>query len=83
MLVVRIELWPGGDESRKRILGLAHIINDGTGDENTGNYVVRLFRWGSDGRIWKSAQLFGFKRKRLGPWDLLLSALNATIGNRR
>ena len=29
MMVVRIELWPQGDESQKRELGVAHVANVG------------------------------------------------------
>ena len=31
MIVVKIELWPGGDETRARSMGHAEIANDGSG----------------------------------------------------
>ena len=37
MLVVRMEIWPGGDESRKREIGRANIANVG-GDSAVGDY---------------------------------------------
>ena len=39
MLVIKLELWPYGDESAARELGRMHISNDGTGDGETGHYV--------------------------------------------
>ena len=41
-LVVRIELWPGGDEARKSVKGTLVISNDGTGSVTMGNYDVTL-----------------------------------------
>ena len=42
MLVCRLEIWPFGEEDRKRDLGTLCISNDATGDPETGNYVVSL-----------------------------------------
>ena len=45
MLVIKIEMWPQGDESKKRLLEQAFIYNDGgdAGDE-LGNYVALLLK---------------------------------------
>ena len=40
MLVVRIELWPYGDPSRRKTLATGTIVNDGTGTTTEGNYRV-------------------------------------------
>lgn len=82
MIRVTIELVPRGDESKKKHLGTAEIVNDGTGDIATGNYTVRLSKWGQPEQTWKRGSLTGFPRQRLGPWDLLALALVATIGDR-
>lgn len=37
MLVVKLELWPGGDEAKKRVIGSATIANVG-GDDRHGTY---------------------------------------------
>lgn len=42
MLRVTIELLPGGNEDRARTLGMIEIANDGTGTQQTGNYVAVL-----------------------------------------
>jgi len=44
MLVVRIELWPFGDEKEKREIGRTYIYNDGKGSQHRGNYKVRVSR---------------------------------------
>ncbi len=38
MIVITVELWPGGRESEKRTLASMVIVNDGTGSETRGNY---------------------------------------------
>jgi hypothetical protein len=85
VLVIRIEMWPLGDESRKRELGVAHIINDGTGDLKYGDYKVKLFKspeYAKTPGVWKSGQVLHFPRERLGPWDLLYRALRSAISDR-
>lgn len=82
MIKLTIELLPAGGGPSK-VLGIALIINDGTGDQNRGSYVVRLYKWGKGRRIWKEGRLVGFPRKRQGPWDLLLRALQETVGDRQ
>ena len=41
MIVCRIEMWPGGDQSRAYDLGCVEIANEG-GTETHGDYAVRL-----------------------------------------
>lgn len=82
MLVVTIELWPRGDESRKRHLGTARIVNDGTGTADSGNYRVELSKWGRPKSVWRQGTVRGFPRRRRGPWDLLYRALGAAVRGR-
>ena len=42
MIVVKIEIWPFGSESKKREIGKVIIINDGTGNNIIGNYKVQI-----------------------------------------
>lgn len=84
MIVVRIELWPGGREAEKREIGVARIANVG-GTETVGDYDVRLLKspeYAKNPGLWRRGRVEGFPRKRLGPWDLLYRALRATIGER-
>ena len=82
MLRITIEVLSHGDTTNPKHLGTALIINDCTGTAETGNYTITLSKWGSPKEIWKSGKLSGFPRLKLGPWDLLLLALIATIGDR-
>lgn len=82
MVVVTVELWPGGDPTRKRHLGTAWIANDGTGDRRTGNYWVKLFSRGKRPRLWKEGIVRGFPRKDLLAWDLVYRALRNIVGSR-
>jgi hypothetical protein len=85
MLVVKIELWPMGDESRARCIGKAEIaLTDVTPDRKFGNYKFNLLKWGviaSGGMkhlkkdIWKQGRVEGHDRVKRGPWDLLLMVL--------
>jgi len=80
MIVVRVELWPQGDQERASIMGVAMIENVG-GDRDFGEYRVHLSKFGGEG-IWKRGKVSGFQRRRLGPWDLLFLALRNIVGAR-
>lgn len=82
MLRVTIELLPFGSEERKRHLGTIDIANDGRGTRERGNYMVRLSKFGRPTTDWKKGAVLDFPRQTLGPYDLLLRALIATVGSR-
>lgn len=44
MLLIKVELLPGGDPTKKRIEEIAFLINDETGDDAHGNYRVLLMK---------------------------------------
>lgn len=75
MIRITVELLPGGDESRAKVLGTALIANDGTGTQTTGNYSYiisgkRSILKGGQGNI------LGFRRKSDNVWELLRQVLN-------
>ena len=87
MIVVKVELWPLGDESRAQDLGQAHI--DLQSQENgIGSYRVRLLKGAKysprPGTLYKGGTVPAFPRvdRRWGPWELLALALEATVGQR-
>jgi hypothetical protein len=86
MIVVNIELWPGGDKNRKRNLGHMVITNDGTGTERVGNYRVTLSHagiyYGKRKEPWKTGVVRNHLRM-LSPYHLILRALQATISTGR
>lgn len=84
MIVIRIELWPFGDPNHKRarLLGIAKIANDGTGDLKHGNYNVNLSHAGkfiNRKGTWKKGRVEHHLRK-LSPYHLVCKALQAALG---
>lgn len=67
MLRVTVQLIPRGDETKTRTLATLEIANDGTGDENTGNYRGRLLA--EYGR--RDGVVRGFRRKTQSVWTLV------------
>ena len=76
MLVIKIELWPGGYEREAKEIGRAYLWNDGTGTETVGNYKGKILRKGSQTKVWREGRVLNFPRKRLKAWDLLKRFLN-------
>lgn len=80
MIVVKIELWPSGDPTAIKPLGVITITNDGTGDKATGNYDVAATHagvfFGKRADPYKTGKVRGFSR-RLSPYRLLCRALKA------
>ncbi len=82
MLIITIQLAPQGDRTRTHLRGTASIVNDGTGSPTSRNYDVRLSKWGKPSVTWRTGQVEGFARRRLGPWDLRFRTLQVTVGRR-
>jgi hypothetical protein len=86
MIVVKIEMWPGGNENhpRKRELQRILITNIGS-NAQTGDYDVTIPKsaeYARRGGVWKAGKVRSFPRLKLGPADLLLRALVACIAPR-
>ena len=84
MLVCKLEMWPGGAESKARELGRVMIANVG-GTQSVGTYEVQIPKSAEYAKrpgIWRRGRVNGFPRLRLGPIDLLLRALIACVGER-
>lgn len=83
MIRITVELVSAIHPSRSKILGVAEIANDGTGDSSVGNYTVRLSKRGrAISQTWREGRVLNFPRGRLGAWDLLYQALRACVGRR-
>jgi len=85
MIRVTIELLPLGYEEGKEKIGEVIIFNDGTGTPAIGNYKVKLMKtpkYAKTKGVWKSGKVKDFPRLAMGPYDLLLRALAACIGER-
>ena len=78
MLKITIELLPGGDETKSRVLGEATIVNDETGTLTRGNYKALFMTYlnPEQTKSWQDVVLVnGFVRQVRSCWDLLYEAL--------
>lgn len=79
MVVVKIELWPHGQQEQARDIGLMMISNDCRGTKDVGSYNVTVSHggrfWGRDG-VWKQGRVHAFRRQ-LSPYHLIARALAA------
>lgn len=78
MLVIKIELWPYGQEDKKQLLGQMIIANDGMSDSpKRGNYYNKIVE---DNHIvglpLKEVEVKGFERLNNSSWQLLQQFLN-------
>lgn len=79
MLVVKIELWPLGDEKRAQEIGRMLISNRGDHPNRPkrGNYRVRLLRKGSKTAVTREAAVEDYPRQSYPVWTLVSRALAA------
>ncbi len=84
MIVVTVEMWPGGDATLKRRIGEARIISDGTAEPCRGNYFGGVVngRRRRGQKYWRTFEVTGFPRRSLNSWDLLLRSLLVAVGKR-
>ena len=88
MIVIRVELWPGGWPGNARELMRMHIINDGTasdgsGNSPRGNYRVALFRKGSQTKIFRTGAVKNYPRRSYHIGRLILRALASCFPEER
>ena len=78
MIVVKVELWPGGHESHAKEIGRLLIHNmTYARDAKIGNYGVRLLRKGSLKTVRRAAEVLGHPRLSADVWNLVRKALEA------
>lgn len=86
-IVIRIELWHGGNPDHREDLGSA-VISNVSGLADHSDYRVELLKGAAysskPGTLYKSGIVRGYPRKdkRWGPWELLALALEVTVGDR-
>jgi len=77
MLVVKVELWPGGCEERSREIGRMLIDNTTyERDARRGDYRIRLMRKGAR-TVQRSAKVLNYPRLSYPVWKLVRRALRA------
>ena len=79
MLVVKIEMWPGGRESKAFEIGRMLIHNTSwTGKQaRRGDYAIRLMRKGSPKAVSRTADVLDYPRLSYPVWKLVRRALEA------
>ena len=78
MIVVKIELWPWGFESRKKEIGRMLIDNQGV-DGKRGDYRVRVLRKGSETKVLREGEVKNYPRESYTIWRLICRALKSTF----
>ena len=78
MLRVTVELVPHGHEEEKEVIGIASIVNDGSGTHELGNYVAFFLTHDS---LWGQSIVKKFPREE-NVWELLYRALTVAKKNR-
>lgn len=82
MIVVKVELWPKGFESKKREIGRMTITNNGVSkDPKRGNYDVKVFRRGTTDKVQRTAHVSNYPRKSYSIWEMVRRALDGAFGD--
>lgn len=91
MVVVKLEMWPEGDESKAYTLGRTYIWNETDEAEhaanpNRGDYGVAVMRKGREeesqylvGNIVRSGSVKNYPRLSYNVWRLIIRALKAAF----
>jgi len=78
MIVVKVEIWPGGVERYAKEIGRLLIHNTCYArDAKRGDYGVRLLRRGSLKVVRKTAEVLDHPRLTAEVWNLIRKALEA------
>lgn len=83
MIVVKLEMWPHGNEDRKYDLGRMYIANTGEhGNKNLGNYDAKVCRKGCYGfedwdliKATREGEVKDYPRLSYNIWRLIAKAL--------
>jgi hypothetical protein len=79
--VLRVTVEEVADSDKEgpgRVVGVAHIRNDGSGTEDVANYDIYLSKLGKGFRgqqPWRHGRLENFRRWQYTPWHLVAKAL--------
>lgn len=74
MIIVTVELCPGGNKEQSKTIGRMDIINTCTGSVERGNYKVRLWRRCLK-RVLYEGEVLDYPRLSYTVWELVKRAL--------
>lgn len=96
MIVIKLEMWPGGDESRMYELGRTYVFNNGAGTARRRNYEVRVCRKNRNGdysltskqivaghRCTRTARVDNWPSESYNIWRLILRCLMSAFPEER
>jgi hypothetical protein len=81
MIVVKLEMWPFGDESKAYPLGRTYIWNKGSGTQERGDYGVAVAKKGGVDRMnpLRSGTIENYPRLSYSVWRLIIRALKSAF----
>lgn len=77
MIIVTVEMWPGGDKDEAYLLAVAVLTNDQTGSTTRGDYDCGLFL--KSKRIWRKTHIAQYPRAKLNVWHLIKRMLEGVL----
>lgn len=83
MIVVKIEIWPNGDESKAREHSRAYIANDEKTTNETkgelGSYDAKFMQsvQFNPKKVWKTGRAEKIHRTKQGVWDIIYVCLKS------
>jgi hypothetical protein len=81
MIRVTVEIIPFGMEAEKRVIGMAEIVNDGTGGREVGNYQAVVKN--AMGENMHLVCVEGFPRLESDVWGLIYRVLKTPYGRKQ
>lgn len=83
MLVMQIQMWPGGDKTKAYPMGTITVAldEDLTVSDNFRGYQWRITTFNGK-KTWKKGTIEGHTPNSKGPWDLLFRVLRKAVGSR-
>lgn len=86
MIVVKIEMWPGGNKLRCHEIGRMYIANDGSGSGDRGNYDAVVCRRGTtenpmEGNVkpTRTGRVVDYPRTSYNVWRLISRCLRSAF----
>lgn len=80
MIVIKIEIWPGGDPNLARPIGHGYIVNTGQGTPETGQYRAKFVSMSPSGPITREVRISRFRRLERDSVELIYEVLKKMCG---
>lgn len=81
MVVISVDMWPQGDQTKAHSLGKMTLTLKAVGVDGRRSYEWEITKFGGTG-VWKKGSISGHDPKTRGPWDLIYRVLAQAVGAR-